>query len=456
MLTQKQTILAFFTAMLFAIGGLVQPVQAQLSIDVTRGVVRAMPIAVPHFSAGSTEASGRSNIENQVSQKMAKVIRANLASSGLFAPVDPKRYLDQAPSVATAPRFDDWRLTDAQTLLVGQVSLDDRDDITVDFRLWDVLARNQMVGRRLTTPRENWRQLAHMISDAIYARVTGEAGYFNTRIVYIAEKGAPNKRIKRLAIMDQDGANHRYLTDGRHLVLTPRFSPNQQMITYMSYEGREPAVYIYDLNTGRRRLLGNFPGMSFAPRFSPDGKSVVMSISRRGNTDIYTMDIGGRNLQRLTNSPSIETAPSFSPDGQYIAFESDRSGGQQLYVMRSNGQDVRRITFGKGRYANPVWSPRGDLIAFTRMYKGKFYVGVIRPDGSGERLIAEAYHVEGPTWSPNGRVLMYFKETPTGNRRQGRAAHIYSIDITGGNERRRKTPVFASDPAWSPPLSQMK
>ncbi|MDB5477574.1 MAG: tolB, partial [Alphaproteobacteria bacterium] len=278
---------------------------------------------------------------------------------------------------------------------------------------------------------------------------TGEKGYFNTRVVFVAESGPFNKRIKRLAIMDQDGANFRYLTDGSSLVLTPRFSPSEQQIAYMSYEGGKPAVYIYNLTAGSRTRLGNFPGMTFSPRFSPDGRSVVMSLARNGSTDVYRLDLSSKAMTQLTRGNGINTSPSYSPDGSKISFESDRGGTQQIYTMNADGSGQKRITFGQGRYGGSVWSPRGDLIAFTRMSGGQFYVGVIRPDGTGERMIASSYHVEGPTWAPNGRVLMYFKETASGNSRFSR---LYSIDLTGSNEQPVNLSTSASDPAWSPHL----
>jgi len=320
----------------------------------------------------------------------------------------------------------------------------------VEFRLWDVNAEQQLIGMAYMTTATNWRRISHIIADEIYKRITGEDGYFDSRIVYVSETGPASHRIKRLAIMDQDGANHTYLTDGRTLVLTPRFSANSQKITYMAYYNDRPRVYIYDISTGEQKVLGDFKGMTFAPRFSPDGKEVIMSLSKNGNSDIYTMDLGSRRVERLTDDNSINTSPSYSPDASQVVFESDRSGSQQLYVMSSNGGGVHRITFGQGRYANPVWSPRGDLIAFTRMYKGKFYIGVIHPDGKGERLITSAFHTEGPTWSPNGRVLSYFKEVAVGKGRGERRAKVYTIDLTGFNEREVRTPLDGSDPAWSP------
>ena len=312
-----------------------------------------------------------------------------------------------------------------------------------------------MTALAFTTTPSNWRRVAHIISDKIYERLTGEEGYFDTRIIYVAESGPKNQRVKKLAIMDQDGANTKYLTLGNELVLTPRFNPTNQMVTYMSYFRNMPRVYLLDIETGTQEVVGNFPGMTFAPRFfSPDGKKIVMSFAKDGNSDIYTMDLDSRVVERITDHSSIDTSPSFSPDGKFIAFNSDRSGLQQIYVMRSDGSGVKRITFGKGIYGTPVWSPRGDLIAFTKMRKGRFYIGVMRIDGSGERLLTENYYQEAPSWSPNGRVLVFYRETKSGLKGEGFSAKLWSIDITGYNERRLQTATDASDPSWSSLLSK--
>jgi TolB protein len=289
------------------------------------------------------------------------------------------------------------------------------------------------------------------MADAIYKRVTGEDGYFDTRVVYVSESGPMDRRIKRLAIMDQDGSNHRLLTDGRSLVLTPRFSPTAQEITYLSYARGVPRVYLFNIDTGQQEVVGDFPGMTFAPRFSPDGNKVIMSLAVEGNSDIYTLDLRTRQAVRLTDSPAIDTSPCYSPDGTRIVFNSDRGGSQQLYVMNADGSDVKRISFDSGaRYGTPVWSPRGDLIAFTKIDGGQFYIGVMRPDGSGERLLTQAFLVEGPTWAPNGRVLMYFRQAPSDSKGNGGSPRLYTIDLTGYNEREVITPQDASDPAWSP------
>lgn len=417
--------------------------RAELRVDITKGKVEPLPIAIPVFYGTGTKAA-------DYGRRIARVVSADLARSGLFRPIDSRAFIQTAQSLRIRPRFADWRLINAQALVNGSVRMLSDGRLRTEFRLWDVFAEKQMTGHRYSTRPNNWRRVAHIIADAIYKRVTGEDGYFDTRIVYISESGSALKRIKRLAIMDQDGANHRYLTNGASLVLTPRFSPTAQEITYMSYAAGQARVYLYNIDTGQREVLGDFPGMTFAPRFAPDGNSVIMTFAKDGNSEIYEMDLRTRNVRRLTRHPAIDTSPSFSPDRQYIVFNSDRGGSQQLYVMNKDGSDVRRISFGKGRYATPVWSPRGDLIAFTKIQKGQFYIGVLRPDGSGERLLAKGYLVESPTWSPNGRVLMFFRDTRRRADGGGRPK-VYSIDLTGYNEREIKTPQGASDPAWSPP-----
>lgn len=413
----------------------------KLRIDITQGVVEPIPVAITQFG-GSDATSGR------VGQDIAKVVARDLERSGLFKAIDPNAFVQSGADAHTAPRFADWRVINAQGLVTGTVSPQGDGRLRVEFRLWDVFAEQQMTGMAYFTTPANWRRIAHIVADAIYKRITGEEGYFDTRVVYIAESGPENRRVKRLAIMDQDGENHRFLTDGRALILTPRFSPTLQEITYLAYYSNKPRVYLFNIDTGRQEVLGDFPGMTFAPRFSPDGKRVIFSlIEDGGDSNIFTLDLRTRRVQRLTNHPSINTAPSYAPDGSQVTFESDRGGSQQVYVMGGDGSNPRRISFGDGKYGTPVWSPRGDLIAFTKQQGGQFYIGVMRPDGSGERLLAQAYHAEGPTWAPNGRVLMFFKERPGGG---GKTSHLYSIDITGHNEREIVTPIDASDPAWSP------
>lgn len=414
---------------------------AKLRVDITQGVSEPIPVAI-------TKMGGSDATSSRVGQDISKVIAQNLERSGLFKAIDPNSFVQDAASAHAAPRFPDWRVLNAQGLVTGTVSPQGDGRLRVEFRLWDVFAEQQMAGMAYFTVPQNWRRIAHIISDAIYKRITGEEGYFDTRIVYISETGAENRRVKRLAIMDQDGENHRFLTDGRTLILTPRFSPTLQEITYLAYYNNKPRVYLFNIDSGRQEVLGDFPGMTFAPRFSPDGKKVIFSlIEEGGDSNIFAMDLRTRRTNRLTNHPSINTAPSYSPDGNQVTFESDRGGSQQIYVMGGDGSNPKRVSFGSGRYGTPVWSPRGDLIAFTKQEGGQFYIGVMRPDGSGERMITQAFHAEGPTWAPNGRVLMFFKERPGSG---GKTAHLYSIDITGQNEREVVTPLDASDPAWSP------
>ena len=431
--------LAAATVLSLAIFAAASSARAELRVDITRGHVEPLPIALDNRT-------NETGVDAELWQEITNVITRNLERSGLFEPIDSDAFIAEPIGMTQRPRFQDWRIINAQALVTGRVVPGDPGRLMVEFRLWDVFAEQSLVGLKLSGAREAWRSVAHTMSDKIYERLTGESGYFHTRVVYIAETGPPDKRIKRLAIMDQDGHNLRYLSDGRHLVLTPRFSPTAQEITYLSYEQGVPRVYLRQIDTGQQELLGNFPGMTFAPRFSPDGNQVVMTLAQRGNSDIYEMDLRSRQVRQLTDNPAIETAPCYSPDGAFIAFESDRGGSQQIYVMRRDGSDVRRITFGKGRYGTPVWSPRGDLIAFTKSHRGQFYIGVMRPDGSGERILVQDYLVEGPTWAPNGRVLMFFRSSS----RDPDSAELVSIDLTGRNERILFTSTAASDPAWSP------
>ncbi len=423
---------------------IVTPAKAELQIDVTGAMRDPLPLAFP-------EMIHEGFWVGQYASKIRSVVIADLERSGLFRIIPENSYIQELTSVDEQPNFVDWKAISAHALVQSAVKDVDPNTLRVEFRLWDVYAENQLKGQSFTTTKDNWRRVAHVIADAIYERLTGEKGYFDTRIVYVSETGPATKRVKRLAIMDQDGENHKFLTSGAAMALTPRFSPNLQKVTYMSYAGSIPKVYILDIETGQQELLGSFPGMTFAPRFSPDSSKVLLSYANNGRTNIYEMDLKRRTSRQLTSGPSIDTSPSYSPDGSQIVFNSDRGGNQQLYVMNADGSDVHRISFGTGRYATPVWSPRGDYIAFTKMANGQFYIGVMYPDGSGERLLASGYLVEGPTWSPNGRVLMYFRQDK-GTSRSNAPVKLYSIDLTGYNERMIVTPAEASDPAWSPLL----
>ena len=422
----------------------VTPAKAELQIDVNGAMRDPLPLAFPEMIYEGFWVG-------QYAGKIRSVVIADLERSGLFRIIPENSYIQELTSVDEQPNFVDWKAINAHALVQSAVKEVNPNTLRVEFRLWDVYAENQLKGQSFTTTKDNWRRVAHVIADAIYERLTGEKGYFDTRIVYVSETGPATKRVKRLAIMDQDGENHKFLTSGAAMALTPRFSPNLQKVTYMSYAGSMPKVYILDIETGRQELLGSFPGMTFAPRFSPDSSKVLLSYANNGRTNIYEMDLKRRTSKQLTSGPAIDTSPSYSPDGSQIVFNSDRGGNQQLYVMNADGSDVHRISFGTGRYATPVWSPRGDYIAFTKMANGQFYIGVMYPDGSGERLLASGYLVEGPTWSPNGRVLMYFRQDK-GNSRSNAPVKLYSIDLTGYNERMIVTPAEASDPAWSPLL----
>jgi len=411
--------------------------QGPLEVDITQGTLKPIPIAVPDFLGD----------DPQFARDVTQVASADLERSGLFQPLDPAAFIDRPRDLNVPPRFADWRVINAQALLIGRVGHSPDGRIVGEFRLWDVFSGRQLAAPRFGVAQHEWRRLGHLIADQVYQRLTGERGYFDTQIVFVDETGPKDHRNKRLALMDQDGANVRLLSEGRQLVLTPRFSPTAQQIAYMQYTGEQPRVFLLNLENGQRELVGNFPGMTFAPRFSPDGQRIVMSIGEQGVASIIEMDLRSRQMRRLTETNAIDTGPCYSPDGRFIVFESDRDGGtQQLYVMGADGSGVRRISFGEGRYSTPVWSPRGDLIAFTKQTGGSFLIGVMHPDGSGERVLTEGFHNEGPSWSPNGRVVVFFRES----RGATGGPKLFSIDLTGYNERQVATPAFASDPAWSP------
>ncbi|MBC8304927.1 MAG: Tol-Pal system protein TolB [Pelagibacterales bacterium] len=427
---------------------------ALIEVDITRGNLSPLPIAVSPLSSDKDSLAKFEKIlkKKDLGSEISIIVENNLKQTGLFNPLEKDAFLQKPEIAHLKPRFEDWALIKSQALITGKVEIVD-EKLRVEFRLWDVLAAKEMLALAFTTVPTNWRRVGHIITDKVYERLTGEKGYFDTRIIYVSEKGPKTKRIKKLAIMDQDGYNLKYLTLGNELVLTPRFNPTNQMVTYLSYFRNLPRVYLLDIETGEQEVVGDFPGMTFAPRFSPDGKKIIMSFAMDGNSDIYTMDLENRIVERITNHPSIDTSPSYSPDGKYIAFNSDRSKYQQIYVMKSDGSNVKRISFGKGLYGTPVWSPRGDLIAFTKLHKGKFYIGVMRTDGSGERLLTENFYQEAPSWSPNGRVLIFYRETKTDEKGEGFTAKLWSIDLTGYNERQVLTKTDASDPSWSSLLS---
>ncbi len=435
----KLNLKTLFAALVLALSALASATlatRAEVVVDVNKGNVEPLPIAITDFLAGG-----------DLGAKISGVVAADLKRSGLFAPVDKGAFIEKISNPDVSPRFEDWKVINAQALVTGRVTQEGDGRLRAEYRLWDTFAGSQLDGQQFYANPDNWRRIAHIIADAIYERLTGEKGYFDTRIVFVSESGPKDKRIKKLAIMDQDGASVRTLTSGKDLVLTPRFSPNKQEVTYMSFDGDKPAIYLLQLETGQREKVGDFPGITIAPRFSPDGQKVVMSLLQDdGSANLYTMDLRSRAVTRLTQSAAIDTGASYSPDGAQIVFESDRGGKQQLYVMSAGGSEPNRISFGDGSYSTPVWSPRGDLIAFTKQSGGQFSIGVMKTDGSGERILTTGFHNEGPTWAPNGRVLAFFSQPA------GAEPKLYSIDLTGYNSQPIPTPQAASDPAWSPIL----
>jgi TolB protein len=414
---------------------------AQTRLQITEGNFQPIPVAIPKFIGGTPG-------DGDTASGVTQVVAANLQRSGLFNVIDPAAYTETISSVDAVPTFQSWRVVNAQSLVVGAITRQNDGRLKAEFRLWDVAGGQQLDGKQYLTTPDNWRRIAHIISDAIYERLTGLGGYFDSRVVFIDETGPGDRRIKRLAIMDQDGANVRYLTRGDDLVLTPRFSPSTQEITYMAYGQGDPRIYLYNIETGQREVVGNFPGMSFSPRFSPDGQRVIMSLQQGSNSNIFVMDLRSKATTRLTDTQAIDTAPSYSPDSSKICFESDRGGRQQIYVMPATGGQAQRISFGEGSYSTPVWSPTGEWIAFTKQTSDAFAIGVMKPDGSGERILTSGFHNEGPTFSPNGRVIMFFRD-PGGTS----GPSLYSIDISGRADQRVPTPNYGSDPAWSPLLS---
>ncbi|MFB9267110.1 Tol-Pal system beta propeller repeat protein TolB [Bradyrhizobium erythrophlei] len=415
--------------------------QGPKKVIIPEGDFAPLPIAIPNFAAGTPG-------DAEVGVGVTQVITNNLKRSGLFAPIDQAAYLEKQINIDAAPNFNNWKSINAQALVTGRMTRQANGRVKAEFRLWDVNTGQQLAGQQYDTSAEYWRRIAHIISDQIYERLTGEKGYFDSRVVFVDETGSKERRVKRLALMDQDGANVRYLTRGADLVLTPRFSPSTQEITYMEFGQGDPRVYLLNIETGQREIVGNFPGMSFSPRFSPDGQRIIMSLQQGGNSNLFVMDLRSKSMTRLTDTPAIDTSPSYAPDGSRICFESDRGGKPQIYVMPATGGAAQRISFGEGSYSTPVWSPRGDYIAFTKQGGGQFAIGIMKTDGSGERILTSGFHNEGPTFAPNGRVVMFFRD-PGGNG----GPSLYTVDVSGRNELRVPTPGFASDPAWSPLLS---
>ena len=432
MLTRRH---ALGTLLAAGSAALVRPAAAQERfLDIRPGSqFRPVTIAVTSFAGdGGPKVSG--------------IVTGNFKRSVFISPVDASAF-PQGSVDPDAPQLTPWQGGPAQFVVTGR-SGREGDRIKTEFRLWDVSNGEQVAGQQYTTEASNSRRVAHIVSDAIFTRITGEKGFFDSRVVFVDESGPANNRVKRLAIMDQDGGNVKALTRGDQLVVTPRFSPTTQEVTYMAFGDADPKVYLLNIETGQREVVGNFPGMTFAPRFSPDGGTVAMSLSDGANSNIYALDLRSKATTRLTDSAAIDTSPSYSPDGSKIVFESDRGGSQQIYVMGAGGGGAKRLSFGDGRYSTPVWSPKGDYIAFTRQKGGSFGIGVMKPDGSGERILTEGFHNEGPTWAPNGLYLMFFRD-PGGNS----GSKIFMTDVFGRAEFPVATGSFASDPSWGPLLA---
>lgn len=413
---------------------------ATREISINEGNFQKTPIAINQFEAINSD-------QRKIADNLVEVIRNDLASSNFFRVIPESAFIDNKIGASVIPDFMSWRRINAQLLLNGTIS-QKGSKISINFIIWDIALDRQILRSTLEVPSNLWRRSAHKIADIIYERVTGEKGYFDTRIAFVSESGPLKNRNKRLAIIDFDGENFRYVTTGAKMALTPRFSPDVNKLLFLSYNNDTPKVYIKDLNTKREKLLGDFPGMSFAPRFSPDGKRAVFCIAKNGATNIYEMNLSSKKIRQLTSGYDINTSPSYSPNGEYIVFNSNRSGSRQIYLMKSDGSDVRRISFGSGSYATPVWSPTSNDIAFTKISPEGFYIGVMKTDGSEERLIADGYLVEGPTWAPNGKLIMFAKEFPSGENRAN-MSKLYVVDISGNHLQRINTPEDASDPEWS-------
>lgn len=405
---------------------------AQLNVTVEGANFRPLPIAIPNFASS----------DPSFGAEIASIVRANLQRSGLFVALDPSSLPVQVGDVNATPDFATWTTANVDALVMGTVERGGM--INSSVRVWDTRQGAQIIGTSYSADPNSARRIAHQVSDAIYQALTGGGGYFDTRVVYVAESGPKANRTRRLAIMDQDGANVSYLTDGTSMALTPRFSPNGDLLTYMNFADGNPQVYLLQLATGAQQRLANVGAMTFAPRFSPDGGTVAFSVEQGGATNLYAVSTGGGQPMQLTSGAAIDTGPSYSPDGSRIVFESDRGGSPQIYMMGAGGGNANRISFGQGSYSTPVWSPQGDLIAFTRQSGGQFHIGVMNPDGSGERLLYSSYHAEGPTWAPNGRVIMFFQD-PGGND----GPRLMSVDIWGRAPQTIATESYASDPAWS-------
>ncbi|MEM7701487.1 MAG: Tol-Pal system beta propeller repeat protein TolB [Pseudomonadota bacterium] len=406
---------------------------------------RDLGIAIPAFATDRDQPTpANAQGTAALGREVANVITANLRNNGLFKPTGPNSLPRPAFEQITSPSWSSWSGRGAEMLVHGYVRARSDNRLVVGCYLYDVALQDELIREGYVVRPADWRRAAHKCSDLIYARLTGEDPFFDSRIAYIAETGPKDNRVKRLAVMDSDGANHRFLTLGSATALTPRYSPDYSQILYLSYVDGNPRIYVYDIGSGKQTLVTANTNPTLAPRWSPDGKTILYSMSVAGNTDIYRVSVNGGASTRLTDTPGIDIGGSYSPDGRQIVFESDRSGTQQCYIMNADGTRQRRISFIGGRCATPEWSPRGDQIAFTRI-AGDFNVAVMTPGGRNVKVLTNGWQDEAPTWAPNGRIIQFFRTA----RNSGRSG-LWQVDLTGRNERRLPTPVDASDPAWGP------
>ena len=404
-----------------------------------------LSIAIPGFATNADVATPANNKGTAaLGMDIGRVVYDDLKNNGLFRPVGPDGLPQPGIAQVTEPLFSQWSARGSEMLVHGFVRARDDNKLTVGCYLYDVALRDELVREGWVVEAEDWRRAAHKCADLVYSRLTGESPFFDSRIAYIAETGPKDNRQKRLAIMDSDGANHRFITSGRSTALTPRYSPDYSELLYLSYVDGNPRIYVYNIGTGKQRLVAENEGATIAPRWSPDGSKILFSMAKGGNTDIYEVSARGGTPKRLTDTPGIDIAGSYSPDGTKIVFESDRSGTQQIYVMDANGDNQKRVSFFGGRSATPEWSPRGDQIAFTHI-TGNFRIATMSPSGRNLRHLTNAWQDEAPTWAPNGRIVQFFRT----ERNSGRTG-LWQVDLTGRNERRLPTPVDASDPAWGP------
>ena len=427
----------------FVMALLLMPCAASTQTPASTGAQPMPVVAVPPLATPRNENTPAGDT-GVLGIQVATQIATDLRQSGAAYPVGPDKVRVYSSTEAGAPNYPLWENTGAAALVTGYVQLRPDGRLTIACYVYDMKTRREVNRKGFVLSPSDWRRGAHRCADAVYQHVSGNSGYFDTRVAYVAETGTRRNQVKRIAVMDLDGHNHRYLTAGEVTVLTPRFSPDGSRLAYMSFTGGQPHIRVLDVASGNDLRLVQTPGMSFAPSYSPDGRRIAFSMASQGNTDIYVMDVEGGFPQRLTSAPGSDTSPSFSPDGRRIVFESSRSGTQQLYVMNSDGSDQRRISFGGGASASPAWSPDGDRIAFTRIAGGRFRIGVMSPSGSDERIVTDGWQDEGPSWAPNGQLLV-FHRTAQGSGR----ASLHVVPLEGGEARRLSTPQDASDPSWS-------